>query len=118
MRVNHTVLKRCNWCPWPDLENDVFFSQLSALKTTSIYNQRDVRDAIKALELLEFKLSIWMNEYETFEIEAIDHIFGIYRKHLDLLKAHEGVRFNSARVSFRRSLRVIQFVLQSICDDY
>ncbi len=118
MKLDHTIILNCKLVPWTDCNNDMLFSQLTALSRTNIHDPQQVDEAIKALEWLELKLSVWMIEHEAFTVGETEQILQIYRKHLTSLKTHEGIHFGIAMGAFRKCLRIIQFIIQMLFDGY
>lgn len=114
-KIDHEVLSKAEFSP---LNNDnEFMSQLHYLRELNIEKADRVNDAIRALEILQQKLTVWVNENRTaFEPEEAVFMINIYIKHLALLKKHEGVNFEKTLISYKMCLRVFQFIMAALYD--
>lgn len=114
-RIDHEVLSKAEFSP---LDNDnEFMSQLHFLRDLDIEVADQVKDAVMALEIIQLKLTAWLNENKTaLETEEADFMMNIYLKHLDLLKKYEGVDFEKALVCYKMCLRVFQFIMAALYD--
>jgi len=114
--IDLVILQNCDFYPWLNEDNDLL-EQIKFLKNIDIHNQIEVCNTIKALEILEFKLMDWLNKYQTLLNEYdIVYLLGLYRKHLSLVKEHEGVNFEKALCSLKMCLRMLQFVMCALYD--
>jgi len=114
-KIDHELLSKAEFAPWDD-ENE-FMDQLAYMRDFNIENADQVNDAIKALEIIKLKLTTWVNENRTaLEPEETAFMMNIYAKHLALLKAHEGVDFDRALISYKMCLRVFQFIMAALYD--
>lgn len=114
-KINHKILKESEFAPWDD-ENE-FMAQLAYMRDLNIENAEQVYDAIMALEIIKLKLATWVNQNRTaLEPKEAAFMINIYEKHLALLKAHEGIDFDRALISYKMCLRVFQFIMAALYD--
>lgn len=114
-KIDHDVLSKAEFSP---LDNDTeFLSQLHFLCDLDIEDADKVNDAVMALEIIQLKLTAWLNENRTaLEPEEAAFMINIYVKHLALLKKHEGVNFEKTLISYKMCLRVFQFIMAALYD--
>ncbi len=114
-KIDHEVLSKAEFSP---LDNDnEFMAQLHFLRDLDIEDADKVNDAVMALEIIQLKLTAWLNENRTaFEPEEAAFMINIYVKHLALVKKHEGVDFERTLVCYKMCLRVFQFIMAALYD--
>jgi len=114
-KIDHEVLSKAEFSLFNN--DNEFLAQLHYLRELNIEDADKVNDAIRALEILQQKLTVWVNENRTaFEPEEAAFIINIYVKHLALLKKHEGVNFEKTLISYKMCLRVFQFIMAALYD--
>lgn len=114
-RIDHEILSKAEFSLFNN--DNEFLAQLHYLDEINIEVADQVKDAVKALEIIQLKLTAWLNENRTaLEPEEAVFMINIYIKHLALLKKHEGVNFEKTLISYKMCLRVFQFIMAALYD--